>query len=160
MQPNIRTTSTDQTAKLRAALAELKKARVLVGVPEAKTDRRKGNQVTNAGLMYIHTHGSPLHNLPARPVIEPAIQAADNKALITKQLGEAAKDVLAAKPGAANAALTKAGMLARNAVQRWFVDPRNGWPANSPETIARKGSDRPLIDTAQLRRSIQFLVQK
>ena len=145
---------------MKAALAQLKTARVLVGVPEAKTDRRKGNQVTNAGLMYIHTHGSPLHSIPPRPVIEPAINAPDNKALITKQLGEAAKDVLAAKPTAANAALTKAGMLARNAVQRWWTDPRNNWAPNSAATIARKGIDKPLIDTAQLRRSVQFLVQK
>lgn len=34
------------------------------------------------------------------------------------------------------------------------------WVPNAPSTIARKGSDRPLIDTGELRRSIAYKVTR
>lgn len=151
--------SKDPLAKLKADLAKLKKAQVLVGIPEDHNARNKG-EMTNAALMYLHTHGSPRQGVPARPVIEPALAASDNKAHITKALGEAAKAVLDGKPNEAHNGLENAGMLGRNAAIRWFTDPRNGWAPNSPATIAKKGSDRPLIDTGQLRRSITFVVEE
>jgi hypothetical protein len=160
MQPTVTTTSGggDSMAKLRQQLAKIAQTDVYVGVPEDETNRNSG-AMTNAGLLYIHTHGSALQHIPARPVLEPAIEAPDNAALITKQLGEAARSTLSAKPGDAKDHLNQAGMLARNAAIRWFVDPRNGWAPNAPSTIAEKGSDRPLINTAQMRRSITFLVE-
>jgi hypothetical protein len=49
-------------------------------------------------------------------------------------------------------------MLGQNIVRAWFVDPKNGWPENSPITIAAKGSDKPLIDTGELRKAITYVV--
>lgn len=158
MQPTVKISTTDATAKLKRDLRKLEKKQVLVGVPEDHGARQTG-AITNAQLVYLHTHGSPLQGVPARPIIEPAIEAPDNKALITKELGEAARALLDRKPEETERHLEQAGMLGRNAAIRWFVDPRNGWAPNSPETIARKGSDQPLIDTAQMRRSITFLVE-
>jgi hypothetical protein len=143
--------------KLKAALAKLAKAEVFVGVPEDHNIRNKG-EMTNAALVYLHTHGSPRLGLPARPIIEPAIEASDNKALIVSQLGDAAKALMDQKPSSVTQHLEKAGMLGRQAAQRWFTDARNNWPANSPRTIAEKGSDAPLIDTGQLRRSLTYVV--
>ena len=82
-------------AKLRQQLAKIAQTDVYVGVPEDETNRNSG-AMTNAGLLYIHTHGSALQHIPARPVLEPAIEAPDNAALITKQLGEAARSTLSA----------------------------------------------------------------
>lgn len=158
MKPTIKTSSTDSTAKLKASLAQLAKKQVYVGVPEDQTSRGSGG-VTNAGLLYLHTHGSALQNIPARPVIEPAIQASDNKALLTKELGAAAQAVLDGKPAEAKQGLNRAGQLGANAAKRWFTDPRNGWRENAPATIERKGSDKPLIDTGELRRSITYVVE-
>lgn len=53
--------------------------------------------------------------------------------------------------------LRKAGMLGQNVVRRYFVED-NGWPPNAPSTIAQKGSDRPLIDTGELRKSVAYVV--
>jgi hypothetical protein len=159
MNPNIKVSSIDHSAKLRASLASLGRKRVLVGVPEEKNDRRSG-EITNAGLVYLHTHGSALQHIPPRPIIEPAIEAADNKAMITAKLGEAAKSALNGQAPQTTQALNQAGMLGRNAAIRWFTDPRNHWAANSPRTVAEKGSDRPLIDTAQMRRSITYVVDE
>jgi hypothetical protein len=158
MKPTVTIGGTDKTAKLRAQLAKLARKQVFVGVPEDETARKSG-RVTNAGLVYLHTNGSPLRGIPARPIIEPAIQAADNSRLITDELGEAASAVLSEQPASAGQHLERAGTLAANSAKRWFTDPRNGWAPNSPLTIHRKGSDRPLINTAQMRRSITYLVE-
>lgn len=158
MKPNISVSSTDATAKLKASLAQLARKQVYVGVPEDHTGRQRG-EATNAQLVYLHTHGSALHHVPARPIIEPAIEAADNKAMITNELGEAAKAVMGSQAAATNSHLQRAGILGSNAAKRWFTDPRNGWAPNTAATIRRKGSDRPLIDTGQMRRAITFVVE-
>jgi len=159
MRPTVKVSAIGSTTQLKAALKQLSKARVLVGIPEDKNDRQN-SPVTNAALMYLHTNGSELQGIPARPVIEPAIQAPDNKVLIAEPLGEAAKAVLDDKRAQASSELKRAGILGSNAAKRWFTDARNGWASNSPATIARKGSERPLIDTAQLRRSITYIVEE
>lgn len=158
MRPNIKVSSTDATAKLKAALAALASKRVLVGVPEEDGERQKG-EITNAQLVYIHTHGSPLNGIPARPIIEPAVEAPDTRAIISNELGEAARAALGNQAAATHSHLDRAGIAGSNAAKRWFTDPRNGWPADKPATVKRKGSDRPLIDTAQLRRSITHVVE-
>lgn len=153
VKPTIKVTEGGDLNSVRKALGRLSKARVYVGIPE-KTTSRPGSGVTNAGLMYIHTHGSQALHIPARPVIEPAIEASDNKARITSELGKAATAELEDRPDETMLHLQRAGTMGANAAKRWFRDPRNNWPPNAPSTIAAKGSDRPLIDTGELRRSI------
>ena len=170
----------------------LAKLQVLVGVPEKTTGRQeKGSPLTNAALvflhthgvrgidmrrivrakmnlgatynaatqMYIHSHGSPLYAIPPRPIIEPAIEAPDNKKAILAQLTLAGRAALDGKKTEAVRFLNLAGQEAVNRVRAWFTDPRNGWPPNAPSTIKRKGSSRPLIDTGQLRRAITYVIR-
>lgn len=158
MGPNIKATRTGSSGNLKAALERIANSQVYVGIPQSAASR-PGEPVNNAELMYLHTNGSALQHIPARPVIEPAIEEPTNKALISAALGKAAKDYLAGDPEAAHQDLEKAGMLGANAAKKWFVSPLNGWAPNTPYTIARKGSDRPLIDTGELRRSITSVVK-
>ncbi len=132
---------------------------VFVGIPQEKSSRKRG-VITNAELAYIHTHGSELRNIPARPIIEPAIEVKETKDAIAQELGEAIASKLDRKDQEAMRHLKRAGMMGQNAARAWFEDPRNEWAPDSPSTIARKGSDRPLIDTGQLRKSIIYVVSK
>ena len=141
---------------LSAALKQIKASEVLVGIPAPKALRR-GQSINNASLLFIHTHGSPLKHIPARPVLEPSVEA--NQKLITPHLGAAAKDVFERKPEAADRELRLAGTIAANGAKRWFTDPRNNWAPNAPTTIKAKGSDKPLIDTGALRRSFTYVVR-
>ncbi len=120
----------------------------------------QGSPYSTAHQMYVTAHGSPLYHIPPRPIIEPAIEAEDNKEAIAGELKEAAKAVLDEKPDAVKAHLNRAGMLGANAARDWFEDPRNGWPPNAPATIKQKGSDKPLIDTGELRKSITYVVKE
>lgn len=125
---------------------------------DMKPDLDKGTPYSMAQAMYIESHGSPVYNVPPRPIIEPAIEAEDNKEMIAKQLARAASEAMEGKAGETRASLHRAGITAQNAVRDWFEDPRNNWPANAPSTIKRKGSDRPLVDTGELRKAITYVV--
>ena len=161
---------------------------VLVGIPEDKSAREDG-AITNVQLAYIHTHGarraamrremqpdidkgtpyplvlqayvrehgSPNFQIPPRPFLEPAIEKdRDN---IEWRLREATLAVLEGDTARAEAILKKLGMETASAVQNYF-EGDDGWLPNSPETIERKGSDLPLVDTGALRKSITYVIEK
>lgn len=175
----------DRSQIILDALKYLKHSKVLVGVPQETSGR--GGGVTNAELAYIHTHGvrtpgmraemagdmqsgspyseaygaylmthgSPAMGIPPRPFLEPAIQKhRDELGALLKQAAGAACE---GNRAGVDIGLRKAGMLGQNVVRRYFVED-NGWPPNAPSTIAQKGSDRPLIDTGELRKSVAYVV--
>lgn len=141
---------------LIARLNRFKNKEVLVGIPQQSTSRLN-SEINNAELLYIHTHGSPRRNIPARPVIEPAIK--HNQKKIMFQFEKATKAMALGKIDDAERYLITTGLAAQNAARDWFTNPANGWAANSPVTIALKGSSQPLIDTGALRKSIIYVVR-
>jgi hypothetical protein len=114
--------------------------------------------VNNAELLYIHTNGSPLKNIPARPVLEPALEDTQNRALIEPELRDVITSSLDGNQAAALQHLNRAGLLGQNAARGWFTNGKNHWAPNAPSTIRRKGSSRPLIDTGSMRQAITFVV--
>lgn len=140
------------------ALATLRKTDVLVGIPQV-TSSRPGEIISNAELLYIQSKGSPARNIPARPVLEPAIQAPGNKEVIDEQLKQATIAVLHRNPERAKDYLNRAGQAASNAAKRWFFDPRNNWAPLKPATIKAKGSSQPLIDTGAMRKAITWVLR-
>ena len=162
MKPVISVKTASTEAAILDGLKSLQKKQVYVGIPattaEERNDqvakilsskkvpkrfaRRKlslGGQINNAELVYIHTYGSSKMNIPARPIIEAAITEETNKEAIAEEL-------------------KLAGVEAENRVKGWFTNPKNGWAPNSPRTVRRKGSSRPLIDTGALRQAIRSVV--
>jgi|HubBroStandDraft_5_1064220.scaffolds.fasta_scaffold116061_3 hypothetical protein len=119
----------------------------------------KGATYNEATQMYLHSHGSPLMQIPQRPLLEPAIEEPDNKKAITDQLEKAGKAVLDGKKADAMKFLNLAGQEAVNRVRAWFTDARNGWAPNAPSTIKAKGSNRPLIDTGALRKAVSYVIR-
>ena len=121
----------------------------------------QGAPYSRAHEMYIHAHGSPLLSVPARPIIEPAIEA--NRQELAELLKGAIMKALDARPFMAE--LKKAGMRGQVVTRAWFKDPRNGWAPNSPITIrlkSKKGKgvkDSPLIDKGELRKSITYVIR-
>ena len=117
-----------------------------------------GKKYSEAHSLYIQSHGSALWRIPPRPVLEPSIEA--NKEPIAKQLQGAVTAAIDGNPAGVDQALHRAGLVAENAAKAWFEDPRNNWPPNSPRTIAKKGSDSPLIDTGEMRKAITHVVRE
>jgi hypothetical protein len=202
MNPTVTVARKNNSQRVMTAVAQIAKKQVYVGIPASDSGSRKASLLqlagetpgivakadlmraakatpTNAELMFIHSKGSPLKGIPARPVIEPAIVADGNKQAITAELGQAAKAVLDYDPSAATNHLKRAGMAGQRASQKWFTDPRNGWPQNAPSTIRRKSGlkvmgptplagmsasldaeNTPLIDTGALRAAITYVVKE
>ena len=117
-----------------------------------------GKKYSEAHSLYIQSHGSPLWHIPPRPVLEPAVEA--NKESIAKQMQGAAIASLDGNAQEVDNALHRAGLVAENAAKGWFENPQNGWPPNSPRTIAQKGSDSSLIDTGEMRKAITHVVRE
>lgn len=183
----LRSSGNVKVQALTDSLADLTDKQVLVGIPASNADRMPGiikmlvksakskggkrtskrtsklqqaalSMINNAELMYIHTNGSPLKRIPARPVIEPSITEPANQELIVAQLRLAAEAALTGRQDRVILYLGRAGQLAENFARKWFTDPRNHWAPNAPGTIRRKGSDRPLIDVGEMRKAITHLV--
>ncbi|WNF07263.1 hypothetical protein [Brevibacillus borstelensis] len=184
------TTGIDKTNDIKKMLDSLARKQVYVGIPEgSERPDEKGQPITNAQLLYIHTQGvrkkvmrdemnpkvesgemsyskayqmwlqtqgSPLWQSPPRPVLEPAIE--HNKEALAGQL----KKVMEAALNGQNPEpeLHKAGLMGQNFARDWFTNPANGWAPNSPKTVERKGSDRPMINTSELRKSITYVISE
>ena len=158
MKPVIKVAvKSDSTKDVKTRLRRLARSQVLVGWPQ-ESSSRPGEAVSNAELAYIHTHGSPIRNIPARPILEPALSTTETKSAILSDLGGAAEVALKGDFMKMLGFLQRAGQEAENAARAWFTDGRNAWAENKPTTIARKGSDRPLIDTGELRKALTHVV--
>jgi hypothetical protein len=156
------------------ALEQLTRRQVLIGIPDARTERKTptklsplmqlrknlgAQSITNAQLLFIHTNGSPRNRIPARPVIEPAINEPGNKAMLTDEMKLAAGAALDGKAAQSLTFLRRVALMGQNVARGWFTDARNGWAPNKPSTIRRKGSARPLINTDQMRKAIIGVVE-
>lgn len=140
---------------------------LLVGIPEAEPSNKRKMVAgtvapTNAELLHIHTNGSKPNNIPARPVIEPAISNGRDK--ISSSMDSIIKSIRGSDQSEAIVKLQKLGLRVQNMCRAWFTNPLNGWEPNSQATIERKlrkGSTnpRPLIDTNQLRKSITYVIK-
>lgn len=162
--------------------------KLYVGIPQEKTSR-SDEPINNASLLYIHTHGirrksmreemqgymnrgmkyslayqlyikshgSPLWHAPPRPVIEPAI--AKHHRELAEEYAKAIKAAMSGDGARAEAGIRRTGLLAQNICRKWFTDEENGWSPNSPKTIKKKRSDKPLIDTGALRKAIVYVTR-
>lgn len=157
---------TETKDKFNEVFEKLKKLSgkdVLVGVPQEKTGREvakdlgtRKSMVTNAELMFIHTNGSELLNIPKRPTIEPTIE--QNQEAIARKIKKIVLDLLSSSNDNSDAELEKIGLWIVNKVRAKFGSDELA--PNAPSTIRTKGSDRPLIDTGQLRNSVTYVIRR
>ena len=113
---------------------------------------------TNAEIGLLHEKGSLTQHIPRRSFLEmPLIMHSEGLKSIKESLVPvfSTTDSIGKRKSMWRQAYVKLGMLAENIVQTAFESRGFGqWAPDSAGTIKRKHSDQPLIDTAQLRRSI------
>jgi len=140
---------------------------IYVGIPQEKSSRN-GEEINNASLLYIHTHGIrrksmreemqkqmnqgkkysvalqlyvQTHGSPLwHSPPRPVIEPAlkAHKKEIAEEYSRAIHAAIAGDIAKASRFAQRTGMLAQNYCRSWFTDPRNGWAPNSPVTIAQK----------------------
>lgn len=124
----------------------------------SSTDKRKSKfnvGLTNAELMFIHENGSPLRNIPARPVLEMTLQYTQSTLLQQTvdscvegvfELGWVKSDI--------EKELEKLCIRMENYAREIIYSNDGRLVPNSREVARRKKGNHPLFDTGQLARSI------
>ncbi len=146
----------DGVPALLKAVRDLVKQEVLVGIPAENAGRDDEAPINNAELGYIHEYGAPAANIPPRPFLIPGVESAEGK--FTPHLKAAAQAALSGDEGKIAQGLGRAGIVASTAVKQ-KIDEGPFAPLK-PETIRRKGSDKPLLDTGQMRNAVTAVVRK
>lgn len=125
---------------------------VKVGVFGDHKAERTDATINNVELAVIQQFGSLTNNIPARPFIDMPLRY-KRAELLKFAASKTIADLLLA--GNMKRALALLGVKAENIIQQAFDTRGFGqWRANAPRTIAAKGSDMPLINEGQLRRSV------
>lgn len=159
------------------AVSDLSRSDVLVGIPHGEA-RSDADGLSNAQIGYIQEYGSPSQNIPARPFLTPAVERVQEETsdFLIKAV-HAAFDGNAKK---VDANLHRAGSIALRSVRLYFVEgeftPLSLSTIRARANRGRKGAKKyleqiksgppedglvkPLIDTAQLRKSTTYIIKK
>lgn len=140
--------------KLLANINKTGKGIVEVGVfaLEGAAPANKSPQLTVLDIATFNEYGL---GCPERSFIRAYVD--ENKDKVNKWIKVLATRVLAGELTVASA-LDLLGIKIQGEIQKRIADGID--PPNKPSTIKRKGSDKPLIDTGQLRSSITYKVRE
>lgn len=131
----------------------LRKPYVDVGVlgGEHKPEESGGEPISNIALARIHEYGTP--TIPERSFIRSTLF--EQKPAIVELIKELKTKIYSGKM-TVDKALDIIGLQVQTLIRGKINDGDFQWPPLSPKTIAKKGSDKPLIDTGQLLKSITY----
>lgn len=149
----------DRVDELMKEIGELATKKVMVGYTAGST--RSGSPLTNAVLAYVHEHGSPVHNIPARPFLFPAVNGIRDEAV--RMLQKAAEFQLDKKPGDAENTLMALGQVGVDAVKAKLVS--GPFAPLAPATLAARrragiSSTKPLLATMQMLQATTYVIRK
>lgn len=145
-----------RTQSLEDAMNKAKRKAVFVGLPSEKVGGeiyRDGQTIMSIGA--VHEYGAG--NNPKRSFLRTPFIMHKKKIneFIAKQFG-----LVADGKGDVDSALGLIGAYCRNIAVKAFNTKGYGqWPELEAETVRRKGSSKPLIDTGTLRNAITWVVR-
>jgi len=151
--------STERWESVLAKVAELGRAEVRAGVVGHQAGAvHEGTGMTNAELALIHELGSRDGRIPERSFVRRTLRDPAFRAELAALQARLFAAVLLAKMDR-DRALGLLGAWAAGKIQRTIVDDQVR-PEDSPATIARKGTDKVLVDSGQLVASIGFEIRE
>jgi hypothetical protein len=160
MQVNI-----DKTDDFKKIIAGFQRDAVLVGIPEEtgerKNDPKEKGEISNAALLAINNFGSPINNIPPRPVMQIGIRNA--QAAIAEHFKTMARDVWSNGEAALQTGYERAGITASNEIKK-AINNQEGIAGPAASTLASRKSDgfkgtKALIRTGQMRNAITYVVR-
>jgi hypothetical protein len=172
---------TDHIDEVLKSIRQLSRARVYVGIPATSAGRSDPKSPSNALLGYVHEHGSPERNIPARPFLIPGVKSVEDRTQAGLQ--RAAEYALDGKIEQMLHQLGAVGMTAASAVKKKISEGLA--PPLAERTVRARlrktqaGRRRlrkleqggvnlyqwgatnlkPLIDTGQLRNAITYVIR-
>lgn len=156
----------DKTENIAKAIGDLSSKKILVGVPEQKSEREGTNQfnrdikVTNAEIGYWNEFGVPENNLPARPHLRAGVKSVQKETI--KDLKVAIGAAFHGNKLQVDRTYHKIGMRCQNAVRGKIQAGLSPKLAESTlrarRARGRKGK-KPLYDTGEYLRSITYVIR-
>lgn len=151
------TVKTKDWDKLRKRLPDgsIVKVGVLAGSGNASS-----GSISMLELAAIHEFGSPKNHIPQRSFIRATFERAEVAKTLQLMGSRFAKAIVNDKMTGRDA-LDKMGAWAAAQIKKTIKNRQTTGPdsqANKPETIARKGSSTPLVDTGRLVNAISWMV--
>lgn len=154
------TVTRDNAKNVIAAIQDMAKKHVLVGIPSSENGRNDGS-IGNAALGAIHENGSGVRNIPARPFLKPGVAAAADQCV--KVLKSAAQNAFTDK-NAIDKGLNAAGLIAQASVKKRIVSQEGFTPLKAATLAARKRKgakgEKALIRTGQLMNSLTYVIRE
>lgn len=149
MAVRIKETTAADGRKFKKMLEELGKLEVRVGIQQEESS---GNGVDLLDRAIFNELGTA--HIPSRPFLRNSVDT--NVENINAFLQSMKRKML--KGGSAEEVLKQIGTFQKGLIQS---EIRNGdFVKNSKMTIQKKGSDTPLIDTGEMRQSINYVIKK
>lgn len=145
---------TPEGKKFYAEVERLRKQEVFIGYQSGKETHKSedGTEIDMAQVAMFNELGTSTS--PPRPFLRQSVD--DNQAKINAMVEQQTKNV--AKGGSAEQSLKQLGAFGVSLVQEKIG---NGtFTPNAPSTIKAKGSEKPLIDTGQMRQSVHYVIRK
>ena len=135
---------------------------IKVGIMGSNAQKEHSDsKLTNAQIGFINEFGSYSRNIPPRSFLEMPLRLYLADYLLKKKAFSQEAIDEAVKNGTLLDLAKKVGIVAEEVIQQAFATRGFGqWKPNAPSTIKGKGSDSPLIDTGELRRSITSRAEK
>jgi hypothetical protein len=156
------TVTEDFTDKFNAIVKSFKRDAVLVGIPEDESQRTSDQMINNATLLAINQFGSPINNIPPRPVMSIGIKNAQDE--IADQFKLAAQKSFETGADALDTYYNRAGIIASNSVKKAINSQEGIEPPSEATLKARKSQGfagkKALIVTGQMRNAITYVVKE
>jgi hypothetical protein len=155
------TVTEDFTDKFNEIIKSFKGDKVLVGIPESRGERKEDEPINNAAILAINEFGSPVNNIPPRPVMAIGIKNAQDE--IAEQFKKAAQNALSKGFSALDVYYERAGIIAANSVKKAINDQDGIKPPSDATLAVREAAGfkgtKSLIVTGQMRNAITSVVK-
>ena len=157
--------NTGDLRNLLNGLSLLRSATVRVGLPASAGPKLRM-------ILAIQEHGSPIMNIPPRPVVESTLSKPETRQAMAEPFAGALPAALAGDLAAVRSCFEAAGQAGADAIRAAIdagLTPPNapvtvsgGWVRNRPAgkniPVAGKGFNKPLYDTGALFRAFSYEV--
>lgn len=141
-----------------------KRDAVLIGIPATETNRDEDEEagINNAALLAIQSFGSPINNIPARPVLYIGIRNAQEA--IAEQFKNGFKLALTKGLAGLEIYYNRLGIIASNACKK-VINEQDGISPPADSTLAQRKRDgfrgtKALVRSGQMRNAITYVINK
>ena len=140
---------TPDGVRLKKMLGELAKLEVRVGFQHGDATEEDGTDICDVAAW----NELGTSRAPSRPFLRQSVD--DNEGKINSFLNAQKKAILSGT--SAKDVLNKIGIFQKDLIQEKIL--QGDFVPNAPSTIAKKKSDRPLIDTGRMRQSVNYVIK-